>query len=360
MNSTAETDFNKLLSSYFAFIYSYLVLFPQASWAAYGYIIRLTNWMAKLSPKAQQLIMKTLIYIQSAAVALYGWYKQIYPKFMALGNRPLENWKQHSRFILWPVATFAVFILPVNTVWATDLSESIEIPVAGASEGDSNLSKDAPIYVGNSNVLGLDCLSVMCQIYLKTKLWPRLVVDELHFKIPFWKHLIESFGAVKYTQKIVVSLNDLNHCTLVCSDALLELPSKVISYGSVGIEDMVKVLYKIPYNPNNVAHTLSIVAPVSYERQYLTFGSSSAVVYLSPTINTLVLQSKKRRESEGDKRYLLQFVGKSLRAVKENLFKNNGIVHRGAKWVWGSLAAGTATVLKYAVARLEKVDDKEE
>jgi hypothetical protein len=131
------SELNKLMAGYFQLIYSYMLLFPQFALTAYSHLLTVSTYLSKLSPKAQQVVIKTFLFLQSIVVAVYSLVKRAYPVVMAFGTRELHQWNQPHKFILLPVAKVTSFFFPVELDWKD------------TSEGS--------IYVGNANVLGLDC-----------------------------------------------------------------------------------------------------------------------------------------------------------------------------------------------------------
>jgi hypothetical protein len=201
----------------------------------------------------------------------------------------------------------------------------------------------------------------MSQIYLQTGKWPRLVADDLHFRIPLWKHMIEQFGAVPASSDILVNLAKLGHPVLVypTEHRLLEVQSlnsaTIIPFASVGVNEMVKVLTKVPYNPPDGTQKLTIAVPVSYERQYISFGAACTLDESADNVNGLVEQCVATRAAHGDKRYLLQFIGKSLKFVGDKLFRKGGMIHTGALYFVDFGKKGTLFVLKSVTAQLEEM-----
>ncbi|MBF0350059.1 MAG: acyltransferase family protein [SAR324 cluster bacterium] len=76
--------------------------------------------------------------------------------------------------------------------WATD-------PVISGLE---HIPEKGPVlFVGNHTVLGLlDAPLMWCELYQRKHLFVRSLGDRLHFKVPGWRDMLKTFGAVEGTR----------------------------------------------------------------------------------------------------------------------------------------------------------------
>lgn len=90
----------------------------------------------------------------------------------------------------------------------------------------------------------------------------------------------------------------------------------------------------MPYNPKDTSKTLTIAIPVSYERQYITFGEprkKSSFSKLEADTKCLVASNMSRRACHGEGRYLLKDVGKALNIISSHLKKKGGYLDQAGK-----------------------------
>jgi hypothetical protein len=138
-----------------------------------------------LSPAAKERVVSAVGHIKSAAVHGYHVGKEIYPTVMALGTKPVKEWKQPSDYVLKPLAHTILFLFPVQS-------------------GEEMKDVDRTILIGNEQIYGLGTLPLLADVYLKTGKWIRVVSDPVNFKLPGVKHCIEYFGAVDRSQPEVL------------------------------------------------------------------------------------------------------------------------------------------------------------
>jgi hypothetical protein len=149
---------------------------------------------------------------------------------MKFGSIETSKWEQPTKIILFPLSKLITFLLPTKTEWK-----------------QQNKSINQIIYIGNENTYRFDSLTLITEIYLHTQKWPRIIVDDLNFKIPVWKHLIEYFGAVRNQSDTIKTLSKLDHPFIIYPNRnkLTELDEnlknfKIIPFSSLGASDMVK------------------------------------------------------------------------------------------------------------------------
>jgi 1-acyl-sn-glycerol-3-phosphate acyltransferase len=112
------------------------------------------------------------------AVAIFQTGRELYPKLMKMGNKPISEWKKPHTIIISTLSNIILFLLPVNDEWIQEIDQ------------------DQVVFVGNQQVWGLGTLTMIAAIYKKSNVWVRVVAEPMHFNIPIWKHIIELFGAV--------------------------------------------------------------------------------------------------------------------------------------------------------------------
>ncbi|KAJ3353406.1 hypothetical protein HDU91_005893 [Kappamyces sp. JEL0680] len=282
---------------------------------------------------------------------------------MKWGDKPVKDFAAPSSLVLAPVAFWTLFWFPLQVQWRAD---------------PKTFSKKT-IYVGNQQVYGNGTLSIIAAIYQKTGSMPRIVADPLNFKLPFWKHLIQYFGAVDRSQPDALEALCESGATIVyfpgsdkeflksSSSApydldfnpqlLLEVLAcqrnfgyHIVPFSSVGASDMVKTLFDVPYNPNDFSYTFPVVVPVSYQRQYMVVGEPRKQYEQTlPSYLPLVKECTKMRDDAlalqtdaGDSRYLLGSLHRIGVAFGNVFLQNDGIIVKSARRVRKS--AGQALV----------------
>ncbi|KAI8929685.1 hypothetical protein BC831DRAFT_442624 [Entophlyctis helioformis] len=342
--------------------------FPAATKFVWDSAKSAQTQFSNLSPRTRENLMSVATTSKDAAVSVYGSLKKVYPAMLEFGSRPMDKWRQPTSIILYPVANFILFFLPVSTAW-----------------GDIALPKDKIVYVGNQNLFGIDTLSTLSAIYLKTGVLPRTAIEPMHFKIPVWKQLLEFFGAFNaHRPDIFDYLMYLEYPLLVypggrrdffrkSSDPKYKLIWKshvindinlvaakeqyaVVPVASIGVNDMFKTLYDLHWNPANPTHSLPLVIPVSYQRQYINFCEPLLLreamdddYFIGHMLEETMIKTIQRRAADGDKSILMRRTGKTLAVV----FASNGIVMRSINFVFGAAQRQVKNLALYTLKQLE-------
>ncbi|KAJ3269925.1 hypothetical protein HDV01_000812 [Terramyces sp. JEL0728] len=324
----------------------------------------------KLSPRVKQNMLKALGLIRDLSLKSIEQMRKVYPSVMKIGTRRIEEWKQPHSIILHPLAYFVAFWFPVRDQW-----ESVD-------------NGDRIIYVGNQQVYGLGTLSFVAVVYFKTGKLVRVVTEGFHFTIPIWKHLIEYLGAIDATRANAIDQAcESGHTLLIYPGGIKEFFKKAdaqkydldfkekhlltvtrllqtceytaIPFGNIGASDMVKVLFNVPVNPQDMQKTVPVVMPVSYQRQYIHFGSPIRAKDLSrPVYMPLIVACTSTRDDaldhrkrEGDSRYLLQTIHKGVVFVQSYFLRDNGIIMQTSRAsqrvVKQTVVTGAKQVLEY-------------
>ncbi|KAJ3251855.1 hypothetical protein HK103_002032 [Boothiomyces macroporosus] len=324
----------------------------------------------KLSPRVKQNMYKALEIISDISIKSVDQMRKVYPSVMKIGTKPIEEWKQPHTIILHPLAYFVTFWFPVKDQW-----DSIE-------------NGDRIVYVGNQQVYGLGTLSFVAAVYFKTGKLVRVVTEGFHFTIPVWKHVLEYLGAIDATRVNAIDLAcQSGHTILIYPGGIKEFFKKAhtqkydldfkekhllavtrilqtyeysaVPFGNVGASDMVKVLFNVPVNPQDMQKTVPIIMPVSYQRQYIHFGkpiSSKDLgrpVYLPLIVGCTNSRdgALERQKREGEARYLLQTLHKGVVLIQGYFLRDDGFIVQtgkaGQRAIKQTAVSGAKQVLQY-------------
>ncbi|EGF81148.1 hypothetical protein BATDEDRAFT_33065 [Batrachochytrium dendrobatidis JAM81] len=330
-----------------------------------------------LSPESKVKLVDAASASADVAWKSYQWLRNVYVAVLSWGTKPLDRWHQPSGFILHLLASLILFILPVDDLWIT-----------------TDIPKGKVVYAGNQNIYGIDTLSTLSIIFKKTGVLPRVIVQPMHFKIPIWKHFIEYMGAVscehpeaidylmsleyplfvypggareffrkKNEEKYSLEWRHIELYTRIIDDLNTFAPKYqylVVPVASIGVNDMLKIVWECPWNVYNLMKKVSIVRPVSYERQYVTVQMPILLhqgkyddVYVQETLEKGIQDTIVRRDKAGKKRYMLRKVSKTLGYI----FHKDGIVMRSWWFVFDVVQFRVMHLLVYI---LYKLQDSEE
>ncbi|KAJ3317748.1 Transmembrane protein 68 [Boothiomyces sp. JEL0866] len=359
-----------LVDDYIALVMSYAYQFPSMAKKIWDFNVAVTQEINKLSPRVKQNIFKAIEILGNASLKTIEQMRKVYPSVMKIGTRPIEAWKQPHTLILHPLAYFVTFWFPVQDQW------------------ESTENGDRIIYVGNQQVYGLGTLSFVAAVYFKTGRLVRVVTEGFHFTIPVWKHFLEYFGAIDATRVNAIDLAcQSGHTLLLYPGGIKEFLKKAnvqkydldfkekhlltvtrilqnheytaVPFGNIGASDMVKVLFNIPVNPQDMQKTVPIIMPISYQRQYIHFGNPvtskdlSRPIYLPLVVGCTnsrddALEHQKR---EGEARYLLQTIHKGVVLIQTYFLRDDGIIMQtskaGQRVIKQTAVTGAKQVLQY-------------
>ena len=263
-----------------------------------------------------------------AFLFVYEKISGIYPTIMSWGSREIDQYRQPNGFVLGFFAFWLLFWFPVEEEWQVRAvpSQSQSIGDHSSAADSSTLSqsrkeRENSIYIGNQQLYGLGTISLVCSIYRHTKQLPRTLVPPFHFKIPFWKHLIEYFGAVPDSSSLICLENIVfagqsvlffpgGSCAFFTPpdkdkmysfdsfhpknldkivDLLIRFPTYSVScFSNVGASEMITCVGSIPFPMSlldgdfDVSGTppvdsrpvpgITFFIPTSYQRQFMVFS----------------------------------------------------------------------------------------
>lgn len=335
------TDFEQLRG----LLWRFVIQFPLLAHTLYLQAVKVSVMFASMSPKTKEQAIKLLSFIQYCSIAIYTQLTNIYPTIMSFGHQELENWCQPHDYILTFISSVILFILPMSEQW--------------------DIESEKALYISHGNTINLDYFSASSLIYKKTTQWPRMVVDPLHFRIPFWKHILVFLGAVKDKQGIITELSKTGCAILMFPQRYdideIEIAKKqkgytVIPFATAGIEKMFLKVMTVSINPRNLSQTISMYIPVSYQRQYATFGSDYKKGTFQEDLVELYKMTSDRMDAD-EGRFLLQSVGSAIFWVRVKFFQSGGVVHKIGNVIFSVGSKVFGTLGSFIVKKLQAVGE---
>jgi hypothetical protein len=309
-----------------AFLSQYVLTFPEATQKIFKLFQIIYLWFLNLSPKAKAAIKNAFDKTIDITIKVFLQLKAAYPFIMNLGDVPVNEWTQPSKYILNPITYIILLILPVSDQWEDFQTEK------------------KVVFVGNQQIYALGTLSLVSAVYRRTGILLRVTCDEINYKIPVWKHLIQYFGTVTSNPENIKSLINNEDPVLFYPGGKKEFfknrletkyglnfdqdmvdfvqnlaeenDYKIIPFGFIGASDMVTIVLDFPFGDRNIP----IVLVKSYERQYLNVGSGNGRSFYDVSRQ----RNHALQRQIGDKnRYLLESTTKFISNV--------------VKWSWNKI-----------------------
>lgn len=322
MDHKSKKNAQDQLTGLIALISSYVFLFPTLVLNLLTKIKGVANYFQTLPPSSQKKLSDAGNAVLSFVAAVVGFLKSIYPAVMKWGDKPIDQWSQPHWIIATPISAITLFWLPVHVEYTAASNARL-------------------IYTGTLNSYGLDSLAVASTIYKKTKQWPRIIASSYHFRLPIWKHIWQYLGMVSNVPGAMLAITKTGQPILAwpqeldsVEKAISDENYSIVPYSSVGIQDMVRTVAKLPYDPKNSSAVIHIAIPVSYQRQFLVFGAPCDTSTLQGDLKAVEKRAYAIRSSVGDKRFLLTSLGKAAQYLKKNVLQPGGIVDRSVRWAY--------------------------
>lgn len=141
-------------------IISFASQFPQLAKTIFSWGSHFTAFASTMSPKAQANAVKLIKYVYEAMLIATKKVIELYQIIMSRTISPAD-WKMPSRWILYPMASFILFIVPINYT-INDPKESF---------------KKKLLFVSNRHIYGLEIIPLLAVIYCQTGIWPRVEAE---------------------------------------------------------------------------------------------------------------------------------------------------------------------------------------
>lgn len=139
-------------------IISFATQFPQLATTIFTFVSKLSS---TLSPKAQANAVKVIKSIYQLLIVAVRKFLELYDIIMSK-TQSLTDWEQPSSWILYPISSFILFIVPIKYT-INDLKDSYK--------------NKTILFVNNRHVYGIEVIPLLALIYCQTGIWARVETE---------------------------------------------------------------------------------------------------------------------------------------------------------------------------------------
>jgi hypothetical protein len=152
-------------------IISFASQFPQLATTIFTYSSQFSSYASNLSPKAQANALKMVKSMYHLMILVIKKCIQLYEIVMAkAGCRDLTDWEKPSSWILYPLASFILFLFPINYT---------------ISDTKDSYKGKSLMFVNNRHIYGLEVIPLLALIYCQTGIWARVEAESFRIFLNF-------------------------------------------------------------------------------------------------------------------------------------------------------------------------------